>query len=143
MQHDRADGPGPVRHPQVLDEPDQHHAHEERLVAVIAHVLDLEHGVGSQQSAEVELVAALEEPAGGAQPQAGKPHLDEAEHVVGDPLAVADVSHDLNRGPLEVGQGRVAGVGVRGDGLAQHHVPAGVLVHPGQRRAQHLRKRLI
>ena len=108
----------PVRHPQVLGQPDQHRPHQERLVAVVTHVLDLEHGVGPEQLAEVELVAALEEPAGGTEPQAGKPHLDEAEHVVGDPLAVADFLDDPDRGPLKIGEVRVAGVGVRRDGLA-------------------------
>jgi hypothetical protein len=119
----------------VLDQPDQHRPHQERLVAVVAHVLDLEHGVGPQQLAEVDLVAALQEAAGGTQAQAGQPHLDEAEHVVGDPLAVADFPDDPDRGPLQVGEVRVAGIGVRRDGLAQGQVPAGLLVYPGQRRA--------
>ena len=134
---------GPVRHPQVLGQPDQHGPHQERLVAVVAHVLDLEHGIGPQQLAEVELVTALQEAAGRAEPQAGQPHLDEAEHVVGDPLAVADLLHDPDRGPLEVGEVRVAGVGVGRDRLTQGQVPARVLVHPGQSRAEHLRERLI
>ena len=135
--------PGPAGHPEVLGQPDQHRSHQERLVAVVTDVLDLQHGVGAEQRAEVELVAALEEPAGGPEPQAGQPHLDEAEHVVGDPLAVADLPDDPDRGPLQVGQARVAGIGVRRDRLAQRQVPARVLVHPGQRRAEHLGEGLV
>src|SRR5271166_743587 len=85
---------GPAGHPQVLGQPDQHGPHQERLVTVVPDVLYLEHGVRPQQLAEVDLVAALEKPAGRTEPQAGQPHLDEAEHIVGDPLAVADLPHD-------------------------------------------------
>jgi hypothetical protein len=83
----QANGPGrpsPVSHPEVLGQPDQHRPHQERLVAVVTDVLDLQHGVAIEQGAEVELVPALEEPAGGPEAQAGQPDLDEAEHVVGD-----------------------------------------------------------
>jgi hypothetical protein len=66
----------PAGHPEVLGQPDQHRSHQERLVAVVTHVLDLQHGVGAEQGAEVELVPALEEPAGGPEPQAGQPHHD-------------------------------------------------------------------
>ncbi len=124
----RPRGPGPVFHPQVLGQPDQHRAHQEGLVAVVPHVLDLQHGVGLQQAAEIQLVAALQEAAGGAQPQAGQPHLDEAEHVVGDPLAVADLLDDPDRGPLQVGEGRIPRLRIGGVRLAQRHVPAGILV---------------
>jgi hypothetical protein len=87
----------------VFDQPDQHRPHQERLVAVVTDVLDLEDGIGPEQLAEVELVTALQEPPGSTEPQAGKPHLDEAEHIVGDPLAVADFLDDPDRGPLKVG----------------------------------------
>ena len=127
----------------MLDQPDQHGSHQERLVAVVAHILDLQHGIGSQQLAEVELVAAHQEAAGRAQPQAGQADLDEAEHIVGDPLAVADLLHDPYRGPLQVGEVRVAGVRVGVNRLTQGQIPARVLVHPGQSRAEHLRERLI
>ena len=64
----------------------------------------------SQQRGEVQRVAALEEPAGGAEPQAAEPDLDEPADVVGDLLAVPDlVDHRLG-GALQVAQGRVARV---------------------------------
>ena len=117
-QPGRCGQPGPAGHPQVLGQPDQDRSHQEGLVAVVADVLDLQHGIAGEQRAEVELMAALQEPAGGPEAQAGQPDLDEAEHVVGDPLAVADLPDDPDRGPLQVGQARVAGIGVRRDRLA-------------------------
>ena len=96
-----------VRQPQVLGQPDQHGAHEERLVRVVADVFDLEHDVLPQQGPEVERVPADEEPAGGAAPEAGQPDPDEAEHVVGDPLGVADLRDDPFGCALQPGQGRV------------------------------------
>jgi hypothetical protein len=47
-------------------------------------------------------VAALEEPAGGAQPQAGDPHGHEPADIAGDLAAVPDLFHDLYRGGLQV-----------------------------------------
>jgi hypothetical protein len=64
---------GALPQPQVLDQADQHSAHQKGLVPVIAGVLDLEHHVGVQQGGEVQRVAALQEPAGGALARAGDP----------------------------------------------------------------------
>jgi len=43
--------PGP--HPQVLDDPDDQRADEERLVLVVGDVLDGQHDVAAQQRADV------------------------------------------------------------------------------------------
>ena len=133
---------GALPHPQVLDQADQHGAHQEGLVPVIAGVLDLQHHVAVQQPGEVQRMAALEEPAGGALAQAGDPHRDKPADVVGDLAAVADVVYHLHRGGLQVLQRRVTGLDARAGGLAGHQVPAGVLIAPGQGRRQDLRKRL-
>ena len=134
---------GALAQPQVLGQPDQHGAHQERLVPVIAGVLDLEHHVAVQQRREVQRVTALEEPAGGAQPQAGDPDRDEAADVVGDLPAVADLVDDLQRGGLQVLQRGVAGDQAGAGGLTGHQVPAGVLITPGQRGRQDLGERLV
>ena len=135
--------PGPVGEPQVLSQPDEHRAHQKRLVRVVADVLDLEHHVPGQQRAEVDRVPALEEAAGRAVPEAGQPDPDEAEHVVGDPLGVADLGDDPFGRALQGGEGRVGG-GVAAVGrLAEREVPARVLVDPAEGGAEHLRERLL
>jgi len=131
----------PVGKPQVLGQPDEHGAHEEGLVPVVSHILDLEHDVVAHQRAEIDLVAAFEEPARRPLPQARQPHPDEAEHVVGDALAVADLADHLFSRALQIGQRGVPGGDFRR--LAEREVPAGLLVCPGQRRAEHLRERLL
>ncbi len=138
------DGPvalRPVRHPQMLGQPDQHDAHAEGLVAVVAHVLHLEHDVGLQQPAEVESMAALDEPADRAEPQPGQPRPDEAGHVIGTALAVARLADGLPRGPLQIGEVRIPGAAVGNYGLAQRQVPSRLLVRSPQRGAKHLRGR--
>ena len=53
--------------PQLLGQPDEHRAHEERLVPAVARVLDLQHHVATEQLGEVEGMRAVEEQA---------PHID-------------------------------------------------------------------
>ena len=133
----------PGLHPQVLGQLDQHGPHQERLVAVVADVLDLEHDIAAHELPEVDRVAALEEPARGAQAQARDPDRDEPAHVVGDLAAVTDLGHDpLGRG-LQIGQSWVPGADPGRDRLAQGQIPACLLVHPGHRGRQHLRERLV
>ena len=127
----------------MLHQAQQHGTHEERLVAVVSDVFDLQDRVAPQQLAEVDRVAALQEPPGRAEAQAGKPHGDEPVHVGLDVLAVADLPDHLPGRPLKIGQARVAGPHVRGPGFTQGQVPPGVLVHPRQRRAEHLREGLF
>src|SRR5262249_49398399 len=102
---------------------------------------DLEHHVFLQQLAEVKRVPALEESSGRAKPEARQPNPHETEHVVGDPLAVADLGDHLLGGALQIGQ---HGVCRRGPPrLAERVIPTGLLVHPGERSAEHLRERLL
>ena len=138
-QPGRAGRPGPMRHPKLLGQSDEHGTQAERLVAVVAHILHLKHGVGLQQPAEVESVAALDEPADRAEPEPGQPDPDEAEHVIGTALAVAGLPDDLLRGPLQIGEGRIPGVRVGHHGLAQRQIPSRLLVRSPQRGAKHLR----
>ena len=127
--------------PQVLGQPDEDGAHQEGLVRVVSDVLNLEHDVLPQQGAEVDRVTALEEPAGRAEPQARQPDPDEPEHVVGDPLAIADLGDHTLGGALEGGKRRVSRFTCAR--LAERQIPAGLLVRPCQGGAEHLRERLL
>ena len=49
---------------QMLRQPHQDRPHQERLVRVVADVLDLEHHVAAAEPREVQFVAALEKAAG-------------------------------------------------------------------------------
>ena len=98
---------------QMLRQPHQDRPGRERLVRVVADVLDLEHHVAAAEPREVQFVAALEKAAGGAQPQAAQPDLDEALHIRGHVGAVADVGHHGGGDPLQVAEGGVAPAGVR------------------------------
>ena len=80
-------------------------ASEERLVLVVGHVLDGQDHVAPQKPADVGRVAALEEPARRPDPQRPQPDLDEAAHVGLELGPVADGVDDVERGPLQLGQG--------------------------------------
>ena len=115
LQHGQVPQPGrpavlvPLPQPQVLGEPDQHGSDQERLVLVVADVLDLEHHVTVQQLPEVQLVAAFEEPAGRAQPQAAQPDSDESPHVPLHLRPVGGLAHHHVRGRLQIPSAGYAG----------------------------------
>ncbi|WP_338083927.1 hypothetical protein [Candidatus Frankia nodulisporulans] len=144
-----------VAHPQVLDDADQDRAEQERLVLVTGDVLEFDDDVAGQQRADVEGMAALEEPAGGALAQRADPHVDEATDVGGHLGAVADGLDHPGGGALQVAEVRIAASGhhqrlvvaepgsVLGAHPAGDEVPAGVGVADGQRPGQHLRERLV
>ena len=135
---------GALPHAQVLGQPDQHRSHQERLVPVVADVLDLEHDVAASSLAKSRGWPPSRNRPVGAQAQAGQIRTWTKPRTLSvTSRAVADlVDHALGR--CAAGRpGRGSAARRRDGGLAGDQVPAGVLVAAGQRGRQDLRERLV
>src|SRR5215813_12073192 len=90
--------------PEMLDDPDDQRADQERLVLVVRDVFDCEHGVARQEASDVGGVAALEEPARRTRAQRAEPDINESPDIGFQLWPVADVGDDLERRFLKLRQ---------------------------------------